>query len=64
MVENNLSGAEDELEIQNFHRLSEHSEIIVTNRTRKKEFRVRHDLTPRQVEIVMHGGLLNYAGKE
>lgn len=56
--------ADDELEIKNIHRLLEHSEIVVKNNTQRREFNVCHDLTPRQVNIVMHGGLLNYVGKE
>lgn len=55
---------EDELEIQNIHQLSAHSEIIVINHSQQISFSVCHDLTQRQVEIVMHGGLLNYAGKQ
>lgn len=56
--------SEDELEIKNIHRLLEHSEIIVKNNTQQREFNVCHDLTPRQVKIAMHGGLLNYVGKQ
>ena len=56
--------AGDELKIQNTGRLSEDSEIILTNCTQNKEVLVCHDLTARQVEIVMHGGLLNYTGKK
>jgi hypothetical protein len=32
------------------------------NTTEQKTFTVCHSLTPRQVEIVLSGGLLNYAG--
>lgn len=34
-------------------------EIVVRNATRKTEFAMRHDLTPRQLEILGAGGLLN-----
>jgi aconitate hydratase len=37
--------------------------LVVTNVTKGREFRVRHDLTPREVEIVLAGGLLNYTKK-
>lgn len=56
-------GVADELEIEDIRGRAGQSEMIVTNRSRKTTFRVWHDLTPRQAEIVMHGGLLNYAGK-
>jgi len=59
-----LIQAEDKLEIQNIHRLSGQFEIVVINHTQNTEFNVCHDLTQRQVKIVMHGGLLNYAGKK
>lgn len=56
--------AGDELRIQNTRLVFQHNEITVTNRTQGHQFAVCHDLTPRQVEIVMHGGLLNYAGEK
>lgn len=36
------------------------TEVIVRNETKDLVFKVKHDLTPRQVEIVKEGGLLNY----
>jgi hypothetical protein len=38
-------------------------EMHVVNTTGRKTFAVCHSLTSRQVEIVLSGGLLNYAGK-
>ena len=53
----------DELEILDIHNLSHCPEITVANHTRHMQFVVVHHLTPRQSEIVLAGGLLNYAGK-
>lgn len=55
--------ADDELEIRDIHLLAQQKEIMVTNHTQNRNFSVSHDLTPRQVDIVMHGGLLNYSGR-
>lgn len=55
--------AGDELEIPDAHNALRRCELTVTNKTRQSEFPVVHSLTPRQVEIVLAGGLLNYAGK-
>lgn len=52
--------AGDELEIPNTRDISQHSELTVHNKTQQTKFRVCHSLTPRQVEIVLKGGLLNY----
>jgi aconitate hydratase len=52
-----------ELEIQDIHAQLQRPEIIVVNRAGQQTFSTRHSLTPRQVEIVLSGGLLNYAGK-
>lgn len=35
-------------------------ELTVRNETKGTEFRVRHDLSERQVEVILAGGLLNY----
>jgi len=56
--------ARDELEIPDTWNVLRRSEFTVINKTRQEEITVRHTMTPRQVEIVLHGGLLNYAGKE
>jgi aconitate hydratase len=54
----------DELSIQDTRLISRHNEITVTNHTRESEFTVCHDLTARQVEIILQGGLLNYVGNK
>jgi len=53
----------DELEIADPHNELQASELVVFNKTRQKKFTACHTLTPRQVDIVLHGGLLNYTGK-
>lgn len=53
----------DELEIADPHNELRGSELVVVNKTKQKKFAVCHTLTPRQVEIVLDGGLLNYTGK-
>jgi aconitate hydratase len=52
----------DELKITETHDQLRKPEMVVVNTTGQKTFAVRHSLTPRQVEIVLSGGLLNYAG--
>jgi aconitate hydratase len=53
----------DELTIDDVHDQLRKGKLIVKNKTQGNEFTVSHNLTPRQVEIVLHGGLLNYTGK-
>jgi aconitate hydratase len=53
----------DELEIADTAGDFRQSEFVVVNKTQRSEFMVVHNLTSRQVDIVLHGGLLNYAGK-
>ncbi len=54
-------GFEDELEITNVHEALKHGPVIsITNKTCGWEFEVRHDLTPRQIDIILAGGMLNY----
>jgi aconitate hydratase len=51
----------DVIEIADLRRqLESGSEITVKNATRGFEFRARHNLTPRQVKILLSGGLLNF----
>jgi aconitate hydratase len=50
----------DELELPDVvQRLKEGQPIIVRNITQRREFVVRHQLTRRQIEIVLAGGVLN-----
>ena len=50
----------DRLAIEDLHRQLEQKEITVLNKTKDFTFAVRHNLTPRLLEIVKAGGLLNY----
>jgi aconitate hydratase len=54
--------AGDELEIDDAANQLRRPDVTVTNRTQKTSFTVGHGLTPRQVEIVLCGGLLNHVG--
>jgi aconitate hydratase len=56
--------SDDELELLDVHNILRHSEFVLRNQTKQNDFTVCHTLTTRQVEIVLHGGLLNYAGKD
>jgi aconitate hydratase len=38
-----------------------HGRILIENRTRRRTFESRHDLSPRQVQVVLVGGLINWA---
>ena len=40
--------------------LSDGGELTVENLTRQRQFRVRHFMSPRQVQIVLRGGLINW----
>jgi aconitate hydratase len=37
-----------------------HGRILIENRTRSRTFESRHDLSPRQVQVVLVGGLINW----
>ncbi|HET6456924.1 MAG TPA: aconitate hydratase [Armatimonadota bacterium] len=53
-------GMDDELEIADVrNRLEESPTLVVRNKTRGTEFEVRHDLSPRQADIILAGGMLN-----
>lgn len=55
----------DDLEIHDVREgLQEGPELVVKNLSRGTEFRVKHGLTGRQVEIILAGGLLNYTKKQ
>ncbi len=56
--------AGDELEVPDTQQALRLSEFVMFNRTRGSEFVVYHNLTPRQVEIVLMGGLGNYASQQ
>lgn len=54
----------DELQIDAVHNQLRASELRVVNETQQKTFGVCHRMTPRQVDIVLSGGLLNHAAKQ
>jgi aconitate hydratase len=56
--------AGDELAIADTAEQLRRPEITVVNRARGVTFTVAHTLTPRQVEIVLCGGRLNFVGKK
>lgn len=53
----------DELELADTYHALRRSGVAVTNKTKQKEIELCHQLTARQLEIVLCGGLLNYAAK-
>lgn len=53
----------DELAVDNIHRVIKQDTVLVRNITQGYEFETKCNLTPRQREIVLCGGLLNYTGK-
>lgn len=54
----------DMIHISDIYNALHQLEIILENKSQQTSFTVSHNLTPRQVEIVLHGGLLNYASKK
>lgn len=53
----------DELAIDHVHQAVEQEVIVVKNVSKGYEFKTKCSLTPRQKEIVLSGGLLNYVAK-
>lgn len=53
---------DDDLEIADIKKILESRQVIVTivDKSKGFEFEARHDLTERQIEIMMVGGMLNY----
>jgi aconitate hydratase len=52
---------DDELQITGIRSsLKESPTIIVKNKTKGSEFELRHDLSARQIDIMLAGGMLNY----
>jgi len=55
----------DELEMRGVRgRIEAGRPVVVSNLTNGKCFEVRYDLTPRQVQVLLAGGLLNYIKQE
>lgn len=42
------------------HALKKGNELTIENVTRQQQFRVRHALSPRQVQLILRGGLINW----
>ena len=40
--------------------LTEGGELVVENVTRQRKFQVRHYMSPRQVQLLLSGGLINW----
>jgi aconitate hydratase len=38
--------------------------LVLENKAKSKQYEVRHGLTPRQIEIILAGGMLNYTKKQ
>lgn len=55
----------DEIEITDVRKqiISKGNLLVAKNKTQEHEFEVKHDLTMRQKEIIISGGLLNYTKK-
>ncbi len=53
----------DELAVDNMHQAIKQDIVLVRNVTQGYTFETKCNLTPRQREIVLCGGLLNYTGK-
>lgn len=53
----------DMLIIKNLLQTIDANEIRLSNKTRDQEYCVKHTLTPRQLEIIKAGGLLNHVGR-
>lgn len=50
----------DVLRIQNLRRLSKNGDVIVRNLSRQQDYTARHDLSNRQSEVLLAGGLINH----
>jgi aconitate hydratase len=50
----------DVLHLSHLDRIGASAEMEIENATQHKTFRARHTLSPRQVEILLCGGLINW----
>ena len=55
---------DDVLVIRNLHQQLQQETIEIENKTRGTTFAVYHGLTPRQINIITAGGLLNHTKKQ
>ena len=53
----------DELLIENADQINDSEKIILINKTKDRSITLVHNLSPRQTEILLAGGLLNYTRK-
>lgn len=53
----------DQLELRGLLEALDLNEVKIINRTRGEEYKVKHSLTARQLEMMKAGGLLNFVGK-
>jgi aconitate hydratase len=53
----------DVLEIPDTVNALQSGEFFVINKTQQRDIPVHHNLTSRQIEIILHGGLLNFTAK-
>ena len=57
----NLCDQGDSIELPDIkNRLTSGGKVIINNLTKNKEIKVKHTLTPREIDILCVGGLLNY----
>jgi aconitate hydratase len=53
----------DELEINSTSSIKNSKEITLENKTKSRSIQLLHTLSPRQIDIILAGGLLNYTKK-
>jgi len=54
----------DMLVVKNLRQELPRGRILIENRTRSRTFESRHDLSPRQVQVVLEGGLINWVKQQ
>jgi len=55
---------DDILVLKNLREELAQGRILIENRTRSRTFETRHDLSPRQVQVVLEGGLINWVKQQ
>src|SRR5690606_41583000 len=56
---------DDVLVIENLReQVSEHDEVEVQNATQGRNIRTRHQLSPRQLDVLLEGGLISWARRQ
>ncbi len=54
----------DSMVIDDLHRQLQNENLVIRDIKSKRQFKVAHQLSPRQLEIVKAGGLLNYTSRQ